>query len=74
MIPDLVMSGAFQHLDHVHIDWTRWGQANKGSLKTGFLEKLGLFSQPRGGGLAISSFYSFFPNKFALELFINVIK
>ena len=25
VIPDLVMSGALQHIDHLHVDWTRWG-------------------------------------------------
>ena len=24
VIPDLVMSGALQHIDHLHVDWTRW--------------------------------------------------
>merc|ERR1712109_111171 len=23
VIPDLVMSGALQHIDHIHVDWTR---------------------------------------------------
>ena len=23
VIPDLVMSGALQHIDHLHVDWTR---------------------------------------------------
>merc|ERR550525_1104470 len=23
VVPDLVMSGALQHIDHIHIDWTR---------------------------------------------------
>ena len=26
VLPDLVMSGALQHLDHLHVDYTRWGQ------------------------------------------------
>ena len=23
VIPDIVMSGALQHIDHLHVDWTR---------------------------------------------------
>ena len=26
VLPDLVMSGALQHLDLLHVDYTRWGQ------------------------------------------------
>ena len=26
VLPDLVMSGALQHLDHLHVDYTRWDQ------------------------------------------------
>ena len=24
VVPDLVMSGALQHIDQLHVDWTRW--------------------------------------------------
>ena len=24
VVPDLVMSGALQHIDHLHVDWTRF--------------------------------------------------
>ena len=24
VIPDIVMSGALQHIDHLHVDWTKW--------------------------------------------------
>ena len=33
VIPDLVMSGALQHIDHLHVDWTRWERTDSASSK-----------------------------------------
>ena len=32
VVPDLVMSGALQHIDHLHVDWTRFCFESLGCL------------------------------------------
>ena len=44
----------------------------KGSLQIGFLEKIGILSQLRGGGLPIPSFYPIFPRVLLLGFCCNM--
>ena len=39
VVPDLVMSGALQHIDHLHVDWTRFCFESLSSVQNLFKKK-----------------------------------
>merc|ERR1719500_1392475 len=50
VIPDIVMSGALQHIDHLHVDWTNDGWTNVSSVQqlSGAMRILTEISKDRG--------------------------